>query len=88
MAANFLDSLGFTYIDVNGDTIDPTETVTEVDENGFWVMGEPTNPGNDPGNYPINLIDYTIRFVYPGNYKTVTYHETVQIRNIRGPRLN
>ena len=88
MAANFLDSLGFTYIDVNGDTIDPSGTVTEVDENGFWVMEEPTTPGNDPGSYPINLVDYTIRFVYPDNSRAVTYHETVQIRNVRGPRLN
>jgi prepilin-type N-terminal cleavage/methylation domain-containing protein len=87
-AANFLDSLGFTYIDVNGDTVDPTESVAEVDSNGFWVMEDPVTPGNDPGRYPINLIDYTIRFIYPDSSKTVTYHETVQIRNVRGPRLN
>ncbi len=86
-AADLLDSLGFTYIDVNGDTINPAESVTEVDEDGFWVMLEPTTPGNDPGCYPINLIDYTIRFIYPDGKKEITYRETVQIRNVRGPTL-
>ncbi len=87
-AADFLDSLGFTYIDVNGDTINSAAIVEEVDSNGVWMMEDPTTPGNDPGRYPINLIDYSIRFVYPDGSKTVTYHETVQIRNVRGPRLN
>jgi prepilin-type N-terminal cleavage/methylation domain-containing protein len=87
-AANFLDSLGFTYIDVNGDIIDPAETVSEVDSNGFWVMEEPVTPGNDPGRYPINLIDFTLRFVYPDGSREIIYHEAVQIRNVRGPRLN
>ncbi len=87
-AAYFLDSLGFTYIDVNGDAIDPTETVAEVNEDGEWVMLDPTNLGNDPGFYPINVIDYTVRFIYPDGSKRITYHETVQIRNVRGPRLN
>ena len=87
-ATNFLDSLGFTYIDVNGDSIDPAETVSEVDSNGFWVMEEPVTPGNDPGRYPINLIDFTLRFVYPDGSREIIYHEAVQIRNVRGPRLN
>jgi prepilin-type N-terminal cleavage/methylation domain-containing protein len=87
-AANFLDSLGFTYIDVNGDSVSSAGTVTEVDSNGFWVMDSPTTPGKDPGHYPINLIDYTVRFVYPDGSKKIGYHETVQIRNVRGPRLN
>ncbi len=87
-AANFLDSLGFTYIDVNGDIIDPADTVSEVDSNGFWVMEEPVTLGNDPGCYPINLIDFTLRFVYPDGSREIIYHEAVQIRNVRGPRLN
>ena len=87
-AADFLDSLGFTYIDVNGDTIPAGDNVTEVDSNGNWVMPDPAVLGNDPGCYPINIIDYTVRFVYPDSSRYVTYHETVQIRNTRGPRLN
>jgi prepilin-type N-terminal cleavage/methylation domain-containing protein len=89
-ASDFLDSLGFTYIDVNGDTIPAGDDVSEVDENGNWVMPDPDagKGGDDPGHYPINLIDYTVRFVYPGGSKKVTYHETVQIRNVRGPRAN
>jgi prepilin-type N-terminal cleavage/methylation domain-containing protein len=92
-AAYFLDSLGFTYIDVNGDTIDPTETVAEVDyspgvDAWVWVMPEPTTPGNSPGSYPINIIDYTVRFIFPDAKKKITYHEAVQIRNVRGPTLD
>jgi len=87
-AANFLDSLGFTYIDVNGDIIPVGDDVSEVDEDGIWVMPYPTTLGNDPGSYPINIIDYAVRFVYPDGEKKVTYRETVQIRNIRGPRAN
>jgi prepilin-type N-terminal cleavage/methylation domain-containing protein len=87
-AANFLDSLGFTYIDVNGDTVPIGDDVVEVDSSGAWIMEEPTTLGNDPGCYPINMIDYTVRFIYPDSSRTVTYRETVQIRNIRGPRLN
>jgi len=87
-AANFLDSLGFTYIDVNGDTVPVGSDVTEVDEGGLWVMEDPVNLGNDPGYYPINTIDYTVRFIYPDGSKKITYRETVQIRNVRGPRLN
>jgi len=34
------------------------------------------------------MIDYAVRFVYPDGEKKVTYRETVQIRNIRGPRAN
>ncbi len=86
-AANFLDSLGFTYIDVNGDTI-TAGSVSEVDGVGNWVMPDPATPGKDPGSYPINMIDYAVRFVYPDGEKKVTYRETVQIRNIRGPRAN
>ncbi len=86
-AVNFLDSLGFTYVDVNGDSITAGNEVAEVDSNGSWVMEEPINPGNDPGRYPINVIDYTVRFVYPNGSKKITYHETVQIRNARGPTL-
>jgi prepilin-type N-terminal cleavage/methylation domain-containing protein len=89
-ASDLLDSLGFTYIDVNGDIIPATDVVSEVDEEGNWVMPDPDagKEGNDPGHYPVNLIDYTVRFVYPDGSKKVTYHETVQIRNVRGPRAN
>jgi prepilin-type N-terminal cleavage/methylation domain-containing protein len=87
-AANFLDSLGFTYIDVNGDTIPVGSDVTEVNEAGNWIMPDPATIGNDPGSYPINIIDYTVRFIYPDGSKSVIYHEAVQIRNTRGPRLN
>jgi prepilin-type N-terminal cleavage/methylation domain-containing protein len=88
-ASGLLDSLGFTYIDVNGDTIPATSVVSEVDDSGNWVMPDPTggNEGNDPGHYPINKIDCTIRFLYPDGKKKVTYREMVQIRNVRGPRF-
>jgi prepilin-type N-terminal cleavage/methylation domain-containing protein len=85
-AANFLDSLGFTYIDIMGDTVDPTETVEEVDEYGEWQM-DTVYHGSDPGHYPINIIDYTIRFITPDGDRKITYHEAVQIRNVRGPAL-
>lgn len=87
-ALNFLETLEFAYIDVNGDTVDPVnDTIREVDWFGGWVMQdpEPGNEGNSPGNYPINRINYVLKFVYPDSEDTVTYREAVQIRNLRGP---
>jgi len=69
----FVDSLGFTYIDVQGNKVVPP--VNEVNSIGGWLL-----PG---GSDPIGKIELTIRLVYPNSKYTVTYTESVALRNLR-----
>lgn len=69
----FVDSLGFTYIDVTGSVVAPS--VNEVTTGGSWIL-----PGM---SHPISRIDFTLRLVHPYSEDTVTYNNTVAIRNLR-----
>lgn len=69
----FVDSLGFTYIDVTGSVVAPS--VNEVNTGGSWIL-----PGM---SHPISRIDFTLRLVHPYSEDTVTYNNTVAIRNLR-----
>jgi len=69
----FVDSLGFTYFDVQGNKIAPP--VIEVNSIGDWLL-----PG---GSYPIGRIELTLRLVYPYSKDTVTYSESAALRNLR-----
>lgn len=69
----FVNSLGFTYIDVTGSVVAPS--VNEVTTGGSWIL-----PGM---SHPISRIDFTLRLVHPYSEDTVTYNNTVAIRNLR-----
>ncbi|MCK4321374.1 type II secretion system protein [candidate division WOR-3 bacterium] len=72
-ALTFVDSLGFTYIDIRGSKV--STPVSEVNTGGSWIL-----PGM---SHPISRIEFTIRLVYPYSRDTVTYRNTVAIRNLR-----
>jgi len=69
----FVDLLGFKYIDVTGSVVGPP--VNEVTTGGSWIL-----PGM---SHPISRIDFTLRLVHPYSEDTVTYNNTVAIRNLR-----
>ena len=72
-ALTFVDSLGFTYIDIRGSKV--STPVSEVNTGGSWIL-----PGM---SHPISRIEFTIRLVYPYSRDTVTYRNIVAIRNLR-----
>lgn len=69
----FVDSLGFTYFDVQGNKIVPP--VFEVNSIGDWLL-----PKGVPS---IGRIELTLRLVYPYSKNTVTYSESAALRNLR-----
>lgn len=72
-ALKFLDSLGFTYIDITGSVV--SAPVQEVNTSGTWIL-----PG---GSHPISRIEFTLRLVHPYSNEVITYNNTVAIRNLR-----
>lgn len=72
-ALQFVDSLGFTYIDVVGNIVSPP--VSEVDASGGWVL-----PVTD---HIISRIEFTLRLVFPNSNEVTTYSNIVAIRNLR-----
>ena len=72
-ALKFVDSLGFTYIDIQGNIV--STPVSEVNTSGSWVLPSTS--------YPINRIEFTLRLVHPYGNEIITYNNTVAIRNLR-----